>query len=41
MKFNDFKPALTVALGVAIFVIVVRQAKNFELTKGLASYLEI
>lgn len=41
MKFKDFKPALTVALGMAIFILAVRTAKDFELTKGIATRLAI
>jgi hypothetical protein len=41
MKFKDFKPALTVALGMALFIFAVRQLSNFELTKGIASRIAI
>jgi len=41
MKLKEFKPALMVALGMAIFILVVRQANQFDLTKGIAKYISI
>lgn len=41
MKFKDLKPALTVVFGMAMFILAVRTASNFELTKGIAAKLAI